>query len=69
MSPSAESLTYQYLILMIHWGGKELYRFRIYDSEKRMADRISPLINKSVYKKEELEEIIKVATEELNKHV
>ena len=67
--PSIESLSYEYHILMVHWGSKQLLRVRLYDSEQRMRDRLDPLLGagKSIYTKKELKDVIKIAREELKK--
>lgn len=70
MTPSVESLTYEYLRMRIAWGGKKLFEFRLFDTERRMTDRIGMSIKSEYafdYTREELQHIIDVATEEMKK--
>lgn len=66
MSPSMESMSYHYVALILHWGDKQLFNFRLYDTEKRKMN-LFDLNKHEPYTIKEIEEIKKIANKELKR--
>lgn len=67
MTVPQETLTYEYIRVGIYWGSRELFHFRLYDTAYR-KDTLKDLTTTGEYNKEQLEKIIKIATEELKRY-
>lgn len=71
MRPSIEGLSYEYLMIYVAWGAKTLFNLRLYDTERRLEDRLYKLLqyvqeDEDFYKK--LPEIKKAIAEFERKH-
>lgn len=66
MSPSVESMSYQYLALIARWGNKQLFIFRLYDTDRRVMNHFDPLLHEP-YDLKRLQEIKKTAIQEIKR--
>jgi hypothetical protein len=68
MMKSIESLTYQYVCLMVHWGSEEKFRLRLYDTERRVCERLAGIYQEpQPIALKRLREIKKIVNEEIKK--
>ena len=68
MRESLESLSYEYLILLVAWNGKEIHRFRLYDTERRAVNRLEGIYSEpQPIALKRLKEIKKIVNEEIKK--
>ena len=47
MSESPESMTYEYVALFIRWGNREPLNLRLYETVRRVEDRLSGMFTES----------------------
>lgn|SRR3990167_1596391 len=66
MSPSVESMAYNYLALISHWRDRQLFIFRLYDTERRIVNHLDPLLHEP-YDLKKLQEIKKIANKEIKR--
>jgi len=65
--PSIDSISYEYVMVYVSWGTKTILNFRLYDTERRAEDRLSPYLETQEVTEEKLKAILKIVTDELKK--